>query len=138
MTNCYRAFKISLICCLGALLLIMLPGCSKKDDISGKWKGRITLPQTGKSLTDLEFVLTQKGKELTGTMLFTKPGNRLPLTGTVTDRKMTLTSPMKNGLAVSINAALESSSSIKGTAVLDYDVPRLGKREDRTLLELTR
>jgi hypothetical protein len=71
-------------------------------------------------------------------MIFTKPGRKLPLSGTVADGKVTLSSPMKNGLAVSINAAMESRRSIKGAAVLDYDTPAIGKREDRTVLELTR
>lgn len=139
MPHCCRAMKMALAGSLASvLLIIMLPGCAQKNDISGNWKGRITLPVTGKSLTDLEFTLTQKGKVVTGAMLFTKQGGKLPLSGTVTDGKVKLSSPLKNGLAVSIDAAVESHRSIKGTAVLDYDTPQLGKKEDRTVLELTR
>lgn len=138
MRNCRQTLKVIFTVALAALLLVMLPGCARKNDISGNWKGKITLPQTGKSITDLEFVLTQKGAQVSGTMNFTKPGEKLPLAGTVTDGKVTLSSPMKNGLAVSINAAMENRRSIKGTAVLNYDTPQLGKKEDRTVLELTR
>src|ERR1035437_7982724 len=138
MPHCCRALKMTLTSSLAALFLIMLPGCAKKNDISGNWKGKITLPQTGKSLADLEFVLTQRGKEVTGTMHFTKAERKLLLTGSVTNANVTLSSPMKNGLAVSINAAMESRRSIKGDVVLEYDTPELGKREDRAVLELTR
>ena len=123
---------------LSVLSFIMLPGCAKKNDLSGNWKGTITLPDTGKSLSDLEFSLNQKGREITGTMIFTKPGAKLPLTGTETAGKITLSSPMKNGLAISITGTLENKRTIKGTAVLDYDIPQLGKKHDQALLVLTR
>jgi hypothetical protein len=113
-------------------------GCSKKNSITGTWKGKITLPSTGKSLTDMEFYLTQKGTEVTGTMIFTKPGATLPLTGTVTDGKVSLSSPLKNGLAISYTGIQKNRGKITGEAVLDYDTPQLGKRQDKTVLELIR
>jgi hypothetical protein len=138
MLHCFRKLKIISIVFLAAILLFILPGCSRQNDLSGTWKGKITLPQTGKSLTDLEFSLTQKGKDVTGMMIFTKPGAKLPLTGTVTDGKVTLSSPLKNGLSVSINGVLESRRLMRGTAILNYSTPQLGKRQDTTILELTR
>jgi len=123
---------------LAAVLMLTLPGCSNKNDISGSWKGKIVLPQTGKALTDLEFSLTRKGNEVTGRMIFTKPGSTLPLAGTITDGKITLSSPMKNGLSISISAVRESPKLISGTALLDYDIPQLGKKQDNAVLELTR
>ena len=118
-------------CLLGA-------GCTRKDDLSGTWKGRITLPATGKSLTDLEFTLVQKGREVTGTMVFTKPGAKLPLAGTVNEGQVSLKSSLKNGLAVSINGAVQTRKKISGTAVLQYDTQQLGKRKDTAQVELTR
>ena len=138
MLHHIRPLTAAFLVILTVLLLVMLPGCSKKNDLSGTWKGKITLPQTGKSLSDLEFSLIQKGQEITGTMIFTKPGAKLPLTGTAVEGKISLSSPMKNGLAVSFAGALENKRTIKGTAVLDYDTPQLGKRRDQALLELTR
>jgi hypothetical protein len=131
-------FAMLLLIAFFAVNCLLTAACTSRNDISGTWKGKITLPDTGKSLSDLEFSLTQQGKEVTGTMVFTKPGAKLPLTGTVTDGKVSLSSPMKNGLAVSISGILESRRKISGTAVLDYDAPQLGKRQDRTVLELTR
>ncbi len=128
-------FNMLLIIVAGCLLV---GGCTKKDDISGTWKGTITLPATGKSLSDLEVSLTQKGTEVTGTMFFTKPGAKLPLTGSMLDGKVSLSSPLKNGLAVSITGILESRGIIRGEALLDYDTPQLGKRQDKAVLELTR
>jgi hypothetical protein len=127
-----------LITSLTVLSMVMLVGCTRKNDLSGTWKGKITLPDTGKSLSDLEFFLNQKGRELTGSMIFTKPGAKLPLTGTEASGKITLSAPMKNGLAVTIVGTLENKKTIKGTAVLDYDTPQLGKKQDRALLEMTR
>lgn len=133
-----RPLATTFMVILTVFTLVMLPGCSKKNDLSGNWKGKITLPKTGKSLSDLEFSLIQKGQEITGTMTFTKPGAKLPLTGTAAEGKISLSSPMKNGLAVSIEGILENKRTIKGTAVLDYDTPQLGKKQDLTLLELSR
>jgi hypothetical protein len=121
-----------------AIGFLSVEGCTKKNDISGVWKGIITLPATAKSLSDLEFSLVQNGQEVTGTMVFTKPGAKLPLTGTFKEGKVSLSSPLKNGLAVSITGAMESRTKIRGEAVLDYDTPQLGKRQDKALLELTR
>ena len=131
-------FTMLLITVFVIAACLLAGGCSKENAISGSWKGKITLPATGKSLSDLEFSLVQKGKEVTGTMVFTKPGARLPLTGTVTEGKVLLSSPLKNGLAVSITGTLQSRGKINGEAVLDYDAPQLGKRQDKTVLELTR
>lgn len=133
-----RPLATTFMVILTVFTLVMLPGCSKNNDLSGNWKGKITLPKTGKSLSDLEFSLIQKGQEITGTMTFTKPGAKLPLTGTAAEGKISLSSPMKNGLAVSIEGILENKRTIKGTAVLDYDTPQLGKKQDLTLLELSR
>jgi hypothetical protein len=133
----YR-FAILFIIAFVAADCLLAGGCAKKNDISGTWKGKITLPVTGKSLSDLEFSLTQKGNEVTGTMVFTKPGAKLPLTGTVKKGKVSLSSPLKNGLSVSITGTLDRGGKIRGEAVLDYDTPQLGKRQDKTLLELTR
>ena len=131
-------FRIPLVIALFTAAFLLTTGCSKKNDITGAWKGKIILPETGKSLTELEFSLKQEGKEVSGTMIFTKPGSRIPLTGTVSEGKIALSSPMKDGLAVSITAAIADRKTIKGNAALDYDTPQLGKRQDKTVLEMTR
>ena len=71
-------------------------------------------------------------------MIFTKPGAKLPLTGKVTGNKISLSSPLKNGLAVSFTGDVENMKRIKGTALLDYNTPQLGKKQDQAYLELTR
>jgi hypothetical protein len=121
-----------IVCCL------LAAGCSRKNDISGTWKGKITLPATEKSLSDLEFSLMQKNNEVTGFVIFTKPGAKLPLSGTVKDGAVSLSSPLKNGLAVSITGTLMNRSTVNGEAVLNYDTPQLGKRQDKTVLVMTR
>jgi hypothetical protein len=123
---------------LTVLSLAIITGCTRTNDLSGDWKGKITLPDTGRTLSGLEFSLNQKGQNITGTMIFTKPGAKLPLTGTEAAGKITLSSPMINGLAVSIAGTVENRRSIKGTAVLDYDIPQQGKKQDQALVELTR
>lgn len=134
MLHCFRITVIVGI----VLLCTAMPGCSRKNDLSGKWKGEMTLLTTGKTLSDLEFILEQKGKDITGTLVFLKPGAQLPLTGMVTDGKISLSSPMKDGLAVSITGTQVSERKIQGTALLDYDAPQLGKRQDKVELKLTR
>jgi len=135
----YTRFSVMIIS-VWLVVAVSLPllGCSHEDDISGTWKGKIVLPKTGKSLTDLEFFLTRKGNEVTGQMLFTKPGLKLPVAGTFADGKLSLSAPMKNGLSVSISAVRESPKMIRGRAVLDYAIPQQGKQQDQALVELSR
>jgi hypothetical protein len=138
MPHYFRLPALTITAGLIAFLMITMPGCSNNNDIAGAWKGKITLPQTGNSLSDLKFSLTQDGNTVTGLMLFSKPGSKLPLTGTITGVKITLSSPMTNGLSVSINAVRENPKTIKGTALLNYALPQQGKKQDNTLLEMTR
>lgn len=138
MSRCCRQHVMAIMAGLIVCLALSISGCAKKDEISGTWKGRITLPQTGKSLADLEFILTRQGDKVSGMMIFTKPGSKLPLSGKIEAGKLSLSSPMKNGLAVSISADWQSPKMIKGTAVLDYEIPQQGKKQDTTTLELTR
>jgi hypothetical protein len=134
-----RCFKILLAIAAFSIACVLIgTGCAQKDNISGKWNGKLTLPATGKSLKDLEFSIEQKGSAVNGTMTFNKPGSKLPITGTVHEGKVTLTAPMKNGLAISFIGIRESRKRIAGQALLDYDTPQLGKRQDRTMMELTR
>ena len=138
MTQRYSVVKLAIMGALAALWLLVLPGCTKKNDLSGTWKGKITLPQTGKSLSDLEFILSQQGNQVTGTMVFTKPGAKLPLSGTVQGGKVTLTSPRKDGLCVAIAGTVKNPGYIRGTAVLTYDTPELAHKQDAAGLEMTR
>ena len=123
---------------LAMFLLLFLPGCSGKDDLSGDWQGKLTLAETGKSLTGLKFKLVRQGQEVTGMMIFTQPGAKLPLKGTATGAKLSLSSPLLNGLAVTISGTLIDPRTIKGTALLDYNTPQLGRKQDKAQLEMTR
>jgi hypothetical protein len=122
------------------LFLTLLAGCSRGPaDIAGRWQGKITLPATGKSLTDLEVTLTRTGKSVSGTMNFTKvPNGLLPVSGVLDGEKLMLNSEVKSGLRVTYAGTVENSRLIKGTAILDYNVPQLGTNQDHTLLELSR
>ena len=135
MLHTVSKFLIIIHLVVGWLLSV---GCSKKNDISGAWKGRIALPETGKVLSDLEFSFKQKGKEIDGIMFFTKPMEKLPLTGSVNNGKISLSSSPKNGLMVSITGVIESHGKITGEALLDYEIPKLGKKQDKARIELTR
>lgn len=128
-----------LLLLVGSLAITLCAGgCANRNDISGTWQGQITLAATGKSLSDLKFILKQSGTEVTGTMVFTKPGMSLPLTGTMKNGTLSLSSPLKNGLAVAITAKMSIWGSLKGEALLDYDAPQIGKKQDKTSLKMTR
>jgi len=135
MLHTVSKFLIIIHLVVGCLLSV---GCSTKNEISGAWKGRIALPETGKVLSDLEFSFKQKGKEIDGIMFFTKPMEKLPLTGSVNNGKISLSSSPKNGLMVSITGVIESHGKITGEALLDYEIPKLGKKQDKARIELTR
>ena len=138
MSSYIRPLAVSFMIVVAVISLAIIPGCSKSNELTGNWKGKFTVSKTGKILSDLEFPLNQNGREITGTMIFTKLGVKLPLTGTVTTGKISLSSPMQKGLTVSLTGTVENPKSIKGTAVFDYDTPQLGKRQDQTSFELTR
>lgn len=107
-------------------------------DITGAWTGKITLPATGLSLNGLVINLQQSGTQVKGTMLFPKPHAELHLSGTLSGRKLSLVSPSSRGLAVTINARVRGPGRLSGQALLDYDMPNQDKRQDHTLLEMTR
>lgn len=138
MSSYIRPLAMSFMIVVAVISLAIIPGCSKSIDLTGNWKGKVTMSKTGKTLSDLEFSFNQTGREITGTMIFTKLGVKLPLTGTVATGKISLSSPMQKGLTVSFTGTVEDPKSIKGTAVFDYDTPQLGKRQDQALFELTR
>ena len=128
------------------LLLLVLAGmvtgcigCSNKSDVSGAWKGRMTLAETGKSISDLEFELHQRSQGLSGTMAFTSQvdGN-LKLTGDRHGDEVTFTTEHKKGLTVSFTGRVRDRSRIEGTAVLAYSDPKVPVKQDTVMLELTR
>ena len=124
---------------LGGCLLALLSGCSGKADVTGKWNGKMTLPETGKSLNNLEFDLTQKGAQITGAMIFTKvDGGRVSLNGTRTGADIKFKTEFKGGLSVSFSGSIKSGSLIAGTALLVYSDPHVPVRQDRVTLELSR
>ncbi|GFO54066.1 hypothetical protein GMSM_10730 [Geomonas sp. Red276] len=117
--------------------LVIATGCTKSSDLSGEWKGKITLAATGSTLPDLAFTLRQDREAVTGKMVFTRIGADLPLEGSCKDGKLSLRSPVKNGLAIAIDAEA-SNRDIKGVALLNYSSSKIGKKQDRTTIELTR
>lgn len=120
-------------------LLAGLCGCSSKADLTGKWGGRMTLPETGKSLSDLEFELTQKAGEIHGIMNFTKvAGARVKLNGTRSGDELKFTTEHKRGLSVSFTGTVKSGSRINGNAILAYSDPKVPVKQDSVIMDLTR
>ncbi len=107
-------------------------------DLSGTWKGSFTLTSTGLAMQDLEITLRQSGRKVEGTLLMPKFRSPLTLKGTFSKGKLHLVSPHTRGLAVTLDARVKEPSHVKGTALLDYDSPSLAKKQDRTVLEMTR
>jgi hypothetical protein len=135
-----RSFRKKMaLAMVGGCLLLCMAACSSKADVSGRWNGKMTLPETGKSLTDLEFDLTQKGEEIAGTMIYTKvDGGRVKVTGTRTGDELKLKSEHKRGISLSFTGAVKSGSRISGTALLVYSDPKVPVRQDTVTLELSR
>jgi hypothetical protein len=125
------------IWCLAASFLVAGPP-AKGVDLSGTWKGSFTLASTGLALQDLVITLHQSGKQVDGTLLMPKFRSPMTLKGTFSGGKLRLASPPTRGLAVTLLARVKDPNKVKGTAVLDYDSPSLNKKQDRTVLEMTR
>jgi len=123
--------------CLAASFLAAAPP-AKGVDLSGTWKGSFTLATTGLSLQDLVITLRQSGKQVEGTLLMPKFRSPLTLKGTFTRGKLHLVSPPTRGLAVTLDARVKDPNKVKGTAILDYDSPSLAKKQDRSVLEMSR
>jgi hypothetical protein len=121
---------VSLICCSGY----------GKDDFTGNWHGKITLSETGKSLTDIEVVISRKGASVSGTINFPKvPNGLLPFSGRIDGEQLTFASEEKSGLKVSFVGTMRSPRLIQGTGLLVYRLPALGQsRQDPTAMELYR
>jgi hypothetical protein len=124
--------------CLAASLLVAGPPPSKAVDLSGTWKGSFTLASTGLALQDLAITLQQSGKRVDGTLLMPKFRSPLVLKGTFTGGKLRLTSPPTRGLTVTMTARVKDPNQVKGVAILDYDSPTLAKKQDRSVLEMSR
>lgn len=135
-----RRTVLATIICL-VISLFVTSGCSRRPgkDLHGSWQGKITLPETGHSLTDLEVILTSKGRDVTGTMNFKKvPNGLLPVKGEIDGEKLTLKSDFKSGLRVTFSGTRQSPRLIKGTALLEYNAPRVGTKQDRVEMVLSR
>jgi len=121
------------------VLIAGLMGCTAKSDVSGKWKGTMTLAAGGKTMTDLEFDLVQRSQDLSGAMIFTKvEGGRMKLTGSRTGDELKFSTEHQKGLTVHFTGSLTSGSRIAGTAILVYSDPKVPVKEDKVALELTR
>ena len=122
-----------------ACLLMLLAGCSGKGDVTGKWNGKITLPETGKSLSDLQIELTQQDGQITGAINFVKADwVKVKLKGTRTGDELKFQSEDKRGLSVNFSGSVQSGSRITGTALLVYRDPRVPVKQERVTLELSR
>jgi len=107
-------------------------------DLSGAWRASLTLPATGLAIEDLVVTLTQSGKQLRGSIYFPKPKTTVALTGAVSGNTLTLSSSVTKGMGVAITAFISDPARITGTALLTYEMPRQGQKQDRTVLEMTR
>jgi hypothetical protein len=124
---------------IALIIFAGLPGCTSKSDITGKWKGTMTLQETGKSLSDLEFDLSQKAGEITGFMIFTRvEGGKAKLTGTRTGDVLKFSTEHQKGLTVHVDGTVNNRARITGTAVLVYSDPKVPVKQDTVTLELTR
>jgi hypothetical protein len=110
----------------------------KSVDLTGTWKGSFTLTSTGLSIRDLVITLQQSGTKVEGSLLMPKFRSPLALSGTFQRGKLHLTSPPTRGLKVTLDARVKDPAKVKGTAILDYDAPSLSKKQDRTVLEMSR
>ena len=107
-------WKIAGLLITGVMLTGLL-GCTSKSDITGKWKGTMTLNETGKSLSDLEFDLYQKAGDITGTMIFTKvEGGKVKLTGTRTGDGLKFSTEHQKGLTVHFDGTVNSQFQDSG------------------------
>ncbi len=107
--------------------------------MTGKWGGTMTLAETGKSLQDLEFNLTQQGNDIHGIMNFTKvDGGKVKLNGTRKGDDITFTTEHKRGLSVNFTGVVKSASKIKGTAILAYSDFRVPVKQDSVAVELAK
>ncbi|MBJ6727220.1 hypothetical protein [Geomesophilobacter sediminis] len=122
---------------LMGILLLLLSVCSQKDAVSGVWVAKITLPETGRSMSGLKMKLAQAGSTVQGVLLFGKEEG-VPLVGTLHDGELKISSPNKDGLAIAIDARIESKQKITGKASLDYRTPKLGNQHDEALIEMSR
>jgi|GEM_PF-1727949 len=123
----------------GCLLMMGLWGCSSKADLTGKWGGKMTLPETGKSLNDLEFDFTQKAGEIHGTMNFTKvDGGKVKLNGSRDGDELKFTTEHKRGLTIGFAGTVKNGTRIKGNATLAYSDPKVPVKQDVVTLELTK
>jgi len=128
---------ILVFCCLATSLIVAAPPV-KPVDLSGTWKGSFTLASSGLSLQDLIITLNQTGSKVDGTLLMPKFRSPVMLRGTFTGGRLRLTSPPTRGLAVTLVARVKDPNKVTGTAILDYDSPSLSKKQDRTVLEMSR
>jgi len=124
---------------LAISMLLVVCSCTGKKDLTGKWQGKMTLPETGKSLNDLEFNLVQTGDQVGGAMIFTKvDAAKVKLTGTRTGDEVKFNSEYKRGMSMSFSGKLAGGSKIAGNAVLYYNDPKIPIKQDNVILELTR
>lgn len=89
-------------------------------------------------MKDLEITLRQSGRKVEGTLLLPKFRSPLVLKGTFRKGTLHLVSPQTRGLAVTLDARVKDPRHVKGTALLDYSSPSLAKKQDLTVLEMTR
>ena len=135
--------RTTIVRLLPTLVLVCLfaagSGCTSRSDISGAWKGKMTLAETGKSITDLEFEFQQTSKALAGTLAFTaQTDGNMKLKGERNGDEVTFTTEHKKGLTMSFTGRVKDHSRIEGTALLAYSDPKVPVRQDTVMLELTR
>jgi hypothetical protein len=129
----------SIVVLIVVALLVCCSGYGK-DEFTGHWQGKITLPETGKSLTDIEVFISRKGASVSGTINFAKvPNGSLPFSGRIDGEQLTLASEEKSGLSVTFKGTMRSPRLIQGTGLLVYRLPHFAEsRQDRTAMELYR
>jgi hypothetical protein len=121
---------------LVAICAVIIFGCSKTD-FSGKYKGKITVQETGRAIENIDFMLNQKGKEISGNMTITQfPGDgQFKLTGLVDKEKIVFNSESKDGFYLNFTGKA-NEKAINGDAELTYSGPRIGVKHDKATIEM--
>lgn len=117
-------------------LLVLIIGCSKKTDVSGIWKGKL-IHTSGNSI-DVDAMLKQKEKDVSGTLTLKRLGGQLKLTGAVSGNTLSFNTEIYNGLYISFVGKIEKMT-IKGKAEVTMQGPNIpgGTDTDEMTLELT-
>lgn len=120
--------------CLCILLFTL--GCTKVD-LSGIWRGKM-IAASGKSI-NVEALLKQNGKDISGNLTIRDVGGQLKLTGSLNGNKLIFNTDINDGLYISFVGTIENEM-IKGNADVTMHGSNIpgGKATEAMKIELSR